>query len=145
MDEPGRIRINRRLTIPLSELELRATRSGGPGGQHVNKAATRVQLAWDVASSPSLTERRRQLIRSRLGNRVDREGVLHLSAGGHRSQHRNRTEVLERFAKLVADALRPRKERKPTRPTKASKERRLREKKRRGRIKELRGRVRREE
>ncbi len=145
MDEPGRIRINQRLSIPTSELELRATRSGGPGGQHVNTSATRVQLAWDVDGSASLTDRRRQLIRSRLGNRIDTGGVLHLSADAHRSQHRNREEVLERFAALVADALRPRKKRKATRPTKASKERRLRAKKHRGRVKKLRGRVERDE
>ncbi len=145
MEEGGRVRINQRLTIPLSELELRATRSGGPGGQHVNTTSTRVQLSWDVAGSPSLTERRRQLIQSRLGNRIDKEGVLHLSADTHRSQHRNREEVVERFGDLVAEALRLRKERKPTRPTKASKERRLRAKKQRGRLKKLRGPVMREE
>lgn len=141
MSQPDRIRINKRVSIPTAELELRATRSGGPGGQHVNTTASRIQLSWDVAGSSSLTERRRQMIRSRLRNRIDGAGVLHLSADSHRSQHRNRAEVLERFAELVAEALRPRKQRKPTRPTKASKERRLRKKKRRGRLKKLRGRV----
>ena len=139
------VSINRRLSIPHAELELTATRSGGPGGQHANTSATRIQLAWDVAASPSLSERRRQLIRSRLANRIDQSGVLHLAADTHRSQHRNRQEVLERFADLVADALRPRKTRKKTRPTRASKERRLKAKKHRGRVKKLRGRVRRDE
>lgn len=139
------IQINRRLSIPRSELEFRASRSGGPGGQHANTSATRVQLAWDVTRSPSLSERRRQLIQSRLGNRIDQNGVLHLAADTHRSQHRNREEVVDRFAALLAEALRPRKKRKETRPTRASKERRLRKKKERGRIKKLRGPVRRDE
>jgi ribosome-associated protein len=139
------VTINRRLAIPRAEIELTATRSGGPGGQHANTSATRVQLAWDVAASPSLSDRRRQLIRSRLANRIDQNGVLHLAADTHRSQHRNRQEVLERFADLVADALRPRKTRKKTRPTRASKERRLQNKKHRGRVKKLRGRVRRDD
>lgn len=139
------VTINRRLSIPHAELELTATRSGGPGGQHANTSATRIQLAWNVDASPSLSERRRQLIRARLANRIDQSGVLHLAADTHRSQHRNRQEVLERFADLVADALRPRKTRKKTRPTRASKERRLKAKKHRGRVKKLRGRVRRDE
>lgn len=140
-----RIQINRRLSIPRTELHFKATRSGGPGGQHANTSATRVQLAWDVTASPSLSDRRRQLLLSRLGNRIDQDGVLHLAADTHRSQHRNREEVVERFAALVADALRPRKTRKKTRPTRASRERRLRKKKHRGRIKKLRGPVRRDE
>lgn len=139
------IQINRRLTIPRAELEFRATRSGGPGGQHANTSATRVQLMWDVKASPSLSDRRRQLILSRLANRIDQAGVLHLAADTHRSQHRNREEVLERFAGLLAEALRPRKKRRKTSPTRASKERRLEKKKRRGRTKKLRGPVRRDE
>lgn len=139
------IQVNRRLSIPRSELELTATRSGGPGGQHANTSSTRIQLAWDVRRSPSLTERRRELILSRLANRIDQDGVLHLAADTHRSQHRNREEVIERFAGLLAEALRPRKTRRKTRPTRASKERRLKKKKQRSRIKKLRGPVRRDE
>lgn len=139
------IQINRRLSIPSSELEFRASRSGGPGGQHANTTATRVQLRWNVRESQSLSDRRRQLILSRLSNRIDQEGVLQLASDTHRSQHRNREEVTERFAEMVAQALRPRKTRKKTRPTRASKEKRLRNKKHRGRIKKLRGPVRRDE
>ena len=145
MSDPNRIPINRRFSVPRSELELQATRSGGPGGQHANTTATRVQLRWDVKGSSSLTDRRRQLILDRLSNRIDGNGVLHLASSTHRSQHRNREEVVERFADLVAEALRPRKKRKKTRPTRASKERRLRKKKRRGQKKKLRGRVRRDD
>lgn len=135
------VRINQRLVIPASELEFRATRSGGPGGQHANTSATRVELTWNVRASPSLTDRRRELILSRIGSRLDSEGTLRLVCDTHRSQHRNRQEVVERFAELVAGALRPVKKRKKTRPTRASKERRLKKKKQRGRVKKLRGRV----
>jgi ribosome-associated protein len=144
MTGPGPIQINRRFAIPRSEVQMRASRSGGPGGQHVNTTATRIQLAWDVARSPSLSERRRQLIHSRLAGRIDSDGVLRLTVDTHRSQHRNREEALDRLAELVADALRPRRERKPTRPTRASREQRLQDKKQRGRVKKLRGRVREE-
>jgi ribosome-associated protein len=142
MHEPGPIVVNRRLAIPRAEIQLRATRSGGPGGQHVNTSSTRIQLAWDVAASPSLSQRRRQLILDRLSNRIDQEGVLRLDVDTHRSQHRNREEAYDRLVELLADALRPRKKRKPTRPTRASRERRLEEKKRRGAVKKLRGPVR---
>ena len=136
------IRINRRLSIPRSELDFQASRSGGPGGQHANTTASRIQLRWNVDASPSLTDRRRQLIRSRLGNRIDSSGVLQITVDTHRSQHQNREEAVERFAELVRGALQPRKKRKQTRPTRASKERRLEKKKRRGRKKELRKKIR---
>lgn len=132
------IRINKRLSIPRAELDFQASRSGGPGGQHANTTATRIQLRWNVDESDSLTERRRQLIRSRLANRIDSSGTLQITVDTHRSQHRNREEAVQRFAELVRDALRPRKKRKKTRRTRASNERRLKKKKRRGRKKELR-------
>lgn len=139
------VRINKRLVIPGSELQLKATRSGGPGGQHANTSATRVELTWNARTSPSLSDRRRELILSRLSNRIDSEGTLRLVCDTHRSQHQNRKDVVDRFADLVAEALRPRKTRKKTRPTRASKERRLRAKKQRSEKKKLRGRVRRED
>lgn len=142
MNDPGRIRINRRLSIPRSEVRLQASRSGGPGGQHVNTTASRIQLFWDVASSPSLSERRRQVLLKRLSGRLDRDGVLRLTVDTHRSQHRNREEAVERLATVVAEALRPRKKRKPTRPPKAAREKRLRDKKHRAGVKKLRGPVR---
>jgi ribosome-associated protein len=136
------IRINRRLTIPRSELEFRASRSGGPGGQHANTTASRVQLRWNVDGSHALTDRRRQIIRKRLAHRIDGSGVLQITVDTHRSQHRNREEAIERFADLIAAALRPRKKRKKTRPGPAARQRRLDEKKRRGRKKELRKKIR---
>ena len=139
------VRINQRLVIPASELQFRATRSGGPGGQHANTSATRVELTWNPRTSPSLSDRRRDLILSRLANRIDADGTLRLVSDTHRSQHQNRKDVVERFADLLADALRPRKTRRKTRPTRASKERRIKAKKQRGEKKKLRGRVRRDE
>ncbi|MGI9189215.1 MAG: alternative ribosome rescue aminoacyl-tRNA hydrolase ArfB [Longimicrobiaceae bacterium] len=130
------------LTIPRRELRLRASRSGGPGGQHVNTSSTRVELEWDVAASPTLSEKQRARILARLRNRISDAGVLRLTEEGSRSQHRNRETVVERFAELVRDALRQRKKRRPTRPTAGSRERRLRAKRRRATVKKDRGPVR---
>lgn len=140
--ESNRIRINRRLSIPRAELRFQATRSGGPGGQHVNTTSSRVRLSWDVARSPSLSDRRRATLLARLGRRIDQDGVLQLVVDTHRSQHRNRAEAVERFRDLLAEALRPRRERKPTQPPAAARQKRLEAKKRRSRLKKLRGRVR---
>lgn len=142
MSDSGDIQINRRYSLPRSELRFRASRSGGPGGQHVNTTSSRIQLSWDVAGSPSLSDRRRQLLLARLASRLDDRGVLQLTVDTHRSQHRNREEAVARLAALVGEALRPVKRRKATRPTAASKEKRLRQKKRRADVKKLRGRVR---
>lgn len=136
------IPISNRFSIPGAELDFRASRSGGPGGQHANTTASRIQLRWNVERSPSLSEGRREMIRDRLSNRIDSDGVLQVTVDSHRSQHRNREEAAERLAELVRDALRPRKKRKKTRRTRVSNEKRLRKKKHRGRIKRLRGRVR---
>ncbi|HSH46465.1 MAG TPA: alternative ribosome rescue aminoacyl-tRNA hydrolase ArfB [Longimicrobiales bacterium] len=139
------VRISNRLKIPASELTFRASRSGGPGGQHANTSATRIELVWNPLTSSVLGEHRREMVLERLANRLDGDGNLRLVSDTHRSQHRNRQEVVTRFADLLTSALRPKKKRKKTRPSRASKERRLRKKKHRGRIKKLRGRVRRDE
>lgn len=139
------ISISNRFSIPAAELEFQASRSGGPGGQHVNTTASRIQLRWNVRTSPSLSEGRRELLLDRLSGRIDQEGVLQVTVDAHRSQHRNREEAADRLAGLVREALRPRKKRKKTRRTRGSNEKRLRKKKERGQIKKLRGRVDREE
>jgi ribosome-associated protein len=136
------IPISNRFAIPASELHFQASRSGGPGGQHANTTASRIQLRWNVRSSPSLSDGRRDLILQRLAHRIDQDGVLQVAVDTHRSQHRNRQEAAQRLADLVRDALRPHKKRKKTRRTRASNEKRLRKKKQRGRLKKLRGRVR---
>lgn len=133
------IAISNRFSIPASELEYQASRSGGPGGQHANTTSSRIQLRWNVRTSPSLSEGRRELILERLAGRIDQEGVLQVTVDTHRSQHRNRDEAADRLAGLIRDALRPRKTRKKTRRTRASNEKRIRKKKHRGRIKKLRG------
>ena len=138
MDMSSVIEINAQLGIPLDEVRYRFVRSRGPGGQHVNTAATQVELLFDVAHSPGLSEAQRQRILSKLKNLIDAEGVLHLSAQSERSQLRNREEVTARFRQLLAQALRVPKKRKPTRPTVASQEKRLESKKKRGAVKRIR-------
>ena len=138
MDE-GFIEIEGGLRIPRSELVYRATRSGGPGGQHVNTSSTRVELTWDVAGSPSLDEELRARLLQRLRGRMDSAGVLRLTAGARRSQHRNKEEVTERFRRMVAEALHEPKTRKPTRPSRAAREARLRAKRHRSELKARRG------
>ena len=134
------IRISSRLSVPRDELELRATRSGGPGGQHVNTSSTRIELTWDVATSPSLDDALRARLLARLATRLDGTGRLRLVAQGARSQLRNREEVLERFAGIIAAAMVEPKKRKATKPTKASKRARLDAKKKRSELKKQRGR-----
>lgn len=133
------LEINAGVRIPWSELSFRFSRSSGPGGQHVQKTSTRVELLFDVEQSPSLTESQRAQVRARLSGFIDSSGVLHLVAQSERSQLRNREEVVQRFRDLLAQALKPRKRRRPTRPTAQSKERRLRRKKVRSEIKRSRG------
>lgn len=133
------IEISNRFSIPASELDFQASRSGGPGGQHANTTSSRIQLRWNIRTSPSLSDGRRQAILDRLSSRIDQDGVLQVTVDTHRSQHRNRAEAADRLAALVRGALRPRKTRKPTRRTRSSNEKRLRNKKHRGRTKKLRG------
>lgn len=132
------IRISRRLTIPESEVELRFARSGGPGGQHVNTASTKVELRFSVDDSDALDEDQKARIHDHLGNRITKDGVLILTSSEHRSQSQNRRAVTGRFGNLIAEALRPRKRRRRTRPTRGSKERRLEEKRQRAEKKRLR-------
>jgi ribosome-associated protein len=114
--------------IPLREVTLRASRAGGPGGQSVNTTDSRVELRWDVASSPSLTEPQRDRVLGALAHRLTADGVLLLHASEHRSQLRNREAVLVRLTELLRAALTPEQPRRPTRRTLASRERRLRAK-----------------
>jgi ribosome-associated protein len=123
------------LQLPLAELEYRASRSGGPGGQHVNTSSTRVEVWWDVAASPSLSEEQRQRLLARLASRLDGAGRLRLVSSSSRSQLRNREEVTERLRELVARALVVPKVRKRTRPSRAAKAARLEQKRRRAALK----------
>jgi ribosome-associated protein len=122
-------------TIPLDELSFRATRSGGPGGQHVNTSATRVEVRWNVMRSPSLSDEQRQRLLERLETRIDARGYIRVVSDERRSQLRNRQAAVERLNSLVADALKPRKKRKKTRPPRGADEKRLEGKRRRGDVK----------
>ncbi len=121
-----------RLAIPLEEVELRYSRSSGPGGQHAQKTETRVEAVFDVASSRALSEARRERLLSRVGP------FVRAVAQDERSQSRNRELALERLARAIRSGLRVERKRRPTKPTAAARERRLEEKKRRGATKELR-------
>ena len=120
--------VNKKLSIPQSEVDYSFVPSGGPGGQHANKAATKVILSFDVANSPALSERQRARIMRRLASRINSEGILQLSAQDTRSQHQNRDIVTGRFLTLLGEALRPVKKRRATRPSRAARERRMEEK-----------------
>ncbi|MBS1678459.1 MAG: aminoacyl-tRNA hydrolase [Actinobacteria bacterium] len=126
------LRIDERLAIPLAEVELRASRSSGPGGQHANVTASRVEAVFDVAASRSLDEARRVRLLERLGP------VVTAVAQDARSQSRNRELALTRLAAKIAAALRVPKHRRPTKPTAASRRRRLEQKRRTGERKQTR-------
>jgi len=130
--------ITGRLAIDPAEIEESFIRAAGPGGQHVNTSSTAVQLRFDVRHSPSLPDDVRARLERLAGQRLTREGVLVLQAQGERSQKRNREEALSRLVALVRAAARPPVKRRPTKPTKASKQRRLDSKKRHGALKSLR-------
>jgi ribosome-associated protein len=129
------LRVNRRLVIPENELEERFTTSSGPGGQHANKASTRAELAWNVETSAALGPRQRERLRTKLARRLDSNGVLRVGSEKHRSQLRNRTEVRQRLALIVDEALALERPRVKTTPTRAAKERRLQQKRRRSELK----------
>jgi ribosome-associated protein len=135
------ILINDQVAIPFGELAFRYARSSGPGGQHVQRTETKVELLFDLAGSPSLNETQRRLAMGRLGSRLDQQGVLHLVSQASRSQLENRADVIDRFQRLLAAALRPPKPRRATRPTAAARQQRLEGKRRRGQAKRMRGRV----
>ena len=127
--------INDKVQVPLSELVYTASRSSGPGGQHVNTTDSRIQVRWNVLETAPLTETERARVRNKLASRLTESGDLILASDAHRSQHRNREEVTERLAAMLREALIPPKPRKKTKPTRASRERRLDEKRKKSRTK----------
>ena len=127
----GYLEVTPTLLLPLSELDYRATRSGGPGGQHVNTSSTRIEVWWDVGASPTLTLEQRERLLGRLATRLDGEGRLRIVASESRSQLRNREAATERLCEVVAAALAVPKPRKRTKPSRAVKAARLEAKRRR--------------
>jgi ribosome-associated protein len=127
------LRIDERLSLPLGEIELRTSRSSGPGGQHANVTASRVEAVFDVEASRALDERQRSRLRERLGP------VVTAVAQDARGQSRNRELALQRLAAKIAAGLRVQRKRRATRPTRASRQRRLEQKRRTGEKKRGRG------
>jgi len=133
------IRITDHIALDESELVESFIRASGPGGQNVNKLSTAVQLRFDVRRSPSLTDEVRTRLERLAGRRLTRDGVLVITAQSHRTQERNRADALERLTELIRQAAVRPVPRRATKPTRASRRRRVDEKKRRGSIKALRG------
>ena len=134
------VRVNEYLEIPDGELAFRYSRSSGPGGQNVNKVATKVTLLFAVADSATLSEHQKAVIAERLANRIAKDGVLHLSSERHRTRSANQRDAVERFAQLLSAALAPRKRRRATGVPEASKRRRLDAKRQHAERKRLRSR-----
>ena len=128
---PNTLAVNGRVRIPRDELVVRATRAGGPGGQHVNTSSTRIEVVWNIDRTTALDADERARLRTRLGTRIDADGDLRVVSAESRSQRRNRETAESRLAELVRHALVVPKRRRPTRPTKGSVEDRLRDKRRR--------------
>jgi ribosome-associated protein len=133
------IRVNAQIELDEREIQEEFVRASGPGGQNVNKVSTAVQLRFDVARSPSLPDPVRERLVTLAGRRLTQDGVLIIEAERFRSQRRNRDDALERLIELIREACEVDKPRRPTRPTLASRKRRLESKQRRGETKKLRG------
>jgi ribosome-associated protein len=123
-------------TVPERELQFRTSRAGGPGGQHVNRASTRVEVLWNVTESPSLSTRERELILEKLASRIDSNGILRVVSDRTRSQVQNKVAGVERMNSLVQHALHEPPPRKKTKPPRSAVERRLEQKRRRSQTKQ---------
>ena len=123
------LRVVGHIEIPAAEIEVRASRSGGPGGQHVNTSSTKIEVRWNLDATQALTDDEKARVRAKLGDRVDADGTIRVVSSESRSQTRNREIATARLVEIVRGALVVPKKRRPTRPSKASKEKRLREKK----------------
>jgi len=132
MDDSVYLNVRPDLAIPRSELEFRASRAGGAGGQHVNTSSTRIELLWDLPGSAAVTDEQRERLRAKLAARLDADGRIRVVESDRRSQQQNRQAAETRLASLVRAALVIPKKRRATKPTRASKEKRLADKKRRG-------------
>ncbi|MGE3799429.1 MAG: alternative ribosome rescue aminoacyl-tRNA hydrolase ArfB [Candidatus Kapaibacterium sp.] len=136
MSQPNTIVLRTGEEIPLSAISFSTSRSGGPGGQHVNKVETRVEAKLNLFERPELSEETREKLVERLAKKLDKEGNLRVVAAASRSQFSNRAESIRKLEALLEAALKPRKKRVPTKPSRAAKERRLEGKKRQSEKKE---------
>ena len=134
MSKPD-LKVNAELVIPAHELEEQASRSSGPGGQHVNKTSNRVTLRWNLRESTALPEEQRARLLARLDSRLTRSGELIVHVDGHRSRRRNLDEARERLVAILSEGLEVPRSRRPTRPTRAAREKRMDEKRRRSNLK----------
>jgi ribosome-associated protein len=123
------LRVLGHISIPLSEVEIRASRSGGPGGQHVNTSSTKIEVRWNVDATQVLGAEDKARIRASLGERVDADGSIRVVSSESRSQTRNREIATARLVELIRGALVVPKKRRPTKPSRGAKEKRLQEKK----------------
>ena len=131
MDEDTHLLVTAEVSIPRTELQFRATRAGGAGGQHVNTSSTRIELLWDLTGSTAVSDEQRQRLQTKLAGRLDSEGKVRVVASDRRSQQQNRQSAEKRLVEIVRGALAVPKKRRPTKPTRASKEKRLTDKTRR--------------
>jgi ribosome-associated protein len=133
------LRVSDHIVIPDAELRLSAIRASGPGGQNVNKVATAIHLRFDIAGSEALPEDIKARLLTIGDQRISADGVVNIKARSHRSQDKNREEALRRLAELIGRALSPPTPRKPTKPGRREKEKRLADKAHRARLKQARG------
>jgi len=133
-----KLHINQNLDIPLGELRFKFARSGGKGGQNINKVETKVELLFNVTNSPSLSDDQRGVIFKNLKSQIDTQGILHIISQESRSQWKNREDAVRKFTEILQKALKPKKKRIKTKISSAGKEKRLTSKKRRGETKKMR-------
>ncbi len=138
MSKEGVLEVADGIAIPRWELEVRATKAGGAGGQHVNTSSTRIELLWNVTRTTVLDDERKARVAARLATRIDSEGWIRVVSSARRSQQQNREAAEARLAELVRGALIVQKRRRPTKPTRASKEERIHDKRKRSETKRMR-------